>query len=88
MLKAAILGAGLFAAGIVQANADICANAWRTRNQIYKDAGYCFKTSRAIAAFGNAGCVHDAIHDVPLSPRQRREVQGLRDYERNMGCTD
>src|SRR6478736_4490831 len=33
-----------------------CDRAWEERNAIYKDAGYCFKTPKAIAAFGNRGC--------------------------------
>ena len=56
------------------------------RNAIYKQAGYCFRTPRAIAAFGNAGCSYDAIEDVPLSARQRAAVADLRVYERVNGC--
>jgi YARHG domain len=28
------------------------------RNWIYKENGYCFKTPKAIKAFGNAGCLY------------------------------
>jgi hypothetical protein len=59
---------------------------WYERNSIYKAAGYCFRTPRAISAFGNAGCVYDSEYDVPLSPRQRRRVQSIRALERDLGC--
>jgi hypothetical protein len=31
-----------------------CAELWMARNQIYADTGYCFKTARAKAVFGDA----------------------------------
>jgi hypothetical protein len=65
-----------------------CASLWFERNQIYKDAGYCFKTPRAMRAFGNAGCSYDDIDDVPLSANQRAVVQGIAAQERRMGCSD
>ena len=30
---------------------DLCDEMWSERNAIYKDAGYCFRTARAIRAF-------------------------------------
>ncbi len=33
-----------------------CDHLWERRNSIYAAAGYCFKTDRAIAHFGNIGC--------------------------------
>ncbi|PZQ15088.1 MAG: YARHG domain-containing protein [Ancylobacter novellus] len=65
---------------------DRCARLWFERNAVYKDAGYCFKTSRAISAFGNAGCSFDAIEDVPLSARQREYVARIQAEERNFHC--
>ena len=73
-----VLGAG---AG----RADECSSMWYGRNQIYKNAGYCFKTARAIAEFGNAGCQYDDIRDVPLSARDQatiaRYVRGEQLYD-------
>ncbi len=83
-LVAAIAGAA-FAPSLAQAS---CASLWSARNQIYKDAGYCFKTSRAIRAFGNAGCSFDDINDVPLTARQRAAVRDIVAQERRMGCGD
>ena len=68
------------------ARAQGCAEAWYQRNLIYKQAGYCFRTPRAIGAFGNAGCSYDAVEDVPLSARQRAQVAELRAFERANAC--
>ncbi len=85
LATAAILAGAFFAPGIAQAS---CASLWRERNQIYKDAGYCFKTSRAIRSFGNSGCAYDDINDVPLSAHQRSAVRDIAAQERRMGCND
>jgi len=58
------------------------------RNSTYKSAGYCFKTPRAIARFGNAGCLHDSEGDVPLSAAQRRLIGSIVADERAQGCGD
>lgn len=65
-----------------------CRDLWMERNQIYKDAGYCFQTRRAIATFGNAGCAYDRQADVPLSANQRRIIAAIRNVERWRGCTE
>lgn len=66
--------------------ADACSELWFSRNQIYKSAGYCFKTGRAIAAFGNAGCHDDDMRDVPLSERDRAAVGRCIRQEAALGC--
>ena len=68
------------------AQADECSDLWFRRNQVYKSAGYCFKTGRAIAAFGNAGCQYDDISDVPLSQRDRVIVGRFARDEAALGC--
>lgn len=83
--RAVLIVAVVFAAGAAEAS---CASLWRERNQIYKDAGYCFKTARAIRAFGNAGCQFDSVNDVPLSANQRAIVSDIVEQERMMGCRD
>ena len=55
-------------------------------NNIFKDAGYCFKTPRAIRTFGNAGCGYDSESDVPLSERDRQRVNAIQRIEREKGC--
>ncbi len=63
-----------------------CDELWGERNAIYKDAGYCFRTERAIRAFGNAGCKYDELADVPLSARQRADIADIQRQERAAGC--
>ncbi len=63
-----------------------CDALWGERNAIYKDAGYCFRTERAIRAFGNAGCRYDDLADVPLSARQRADIAEIQRQERVNGC--
>jgi len=64
-----------------------CAGLWYERNAIFREAGYCFRTDRAIEAFGNDGCRYLNIEDVPLTRRQRAEVDRIRRWEREKGCT-
>jgi hypothetical protein len=64
----------------------ICQSLWVERNAIYKDAGYCFKTDRAISYFGNAGCRYEYEGDLPLSPRQRARIASILAEERANGC--
>jgi hypothetical protein len=81
---------GMLAAGVCLAStpaaADTCQDLWYSRNEVYKTLGYCFKTTRAIRAFGNAGCLYDDIEDVPLNRAQRRMVADLQREERALGC--
>lgn len=67
------------------AQAQSCGDLWYRRNSIFKAAGYCFKTARAIRAFGNAGCSYDSEYDVPLSARQRALAAAIGE-ERALGC--
>jgi hypothetical protein len=68
------------------AAAQSCEDLWYERNSIYKSAGYCFKTRRAISAFGNAGCIYDRQEDVPLSASERRRVDAIVRQERAYAC--
>jgi hypothetical protein len=65
-----------------------CDELWAERNAVYHDAGYCFRTARAIAAFGNAGCRFDDMRDVPLSARDRAKVNEIVRQERQNGCRE
>lgn len=79
-LVAAILGT------CGSAHADPCSDLWFSRNQIYKDAGLCFKTARAIETFGNAGCQFDDARDLPLSGRDRTIIDRYVREEADLGC--
>jgi hypothetical protein len=63
-----------------------CQPLWDVRNWIYKEKGYCFKTPKAIKAFGNAGCLYDDIAQVPLSTVERANVTAIKKAEANKGC--
>jgi len=72
--------------GIAPARADICDDLWVQRNSIYKAYGYCFKTPKAIAYFGNAGCQYDYEGDIPFSHADKARVLAIKKQERALGC--
>lgn len=84
LLAAALLSGGL--ASPAFANPQACADLWTARNEIYKAQGYCFRTKRAIAAFGNAGCQYDTIEDLPLSANDHRAIADIVRQERALRC--
>ena len=63
-----------------------CDQLWLGRNSVFKEAGYCFKTPRAIGVFGNAGCQFDDINAVVLSPENQRFVESMQLAERAKAC--
>jgi hypothetical protein len=73
-------------AGDVQGDAYDCKELWVMRNQIYKDAGYCFATAKGIGYFGNGGCGYHSIAALPLSDNDRNIVSGIRKSEKRQGC--
>jgi hypothetical protein len=72
--------------GVSSVHAQSCQDLWVERNSYYKEAGYCFKTARAISYFGNAGCVYDNEAAVPLSRGVRARIAQIVRLEREMGC--
>lgn len=87
MAAAAILMAAAGGAAAQDYTSWSCQDLWFERNQIYKDAGYCFQTGRAIRTFGNAGCRYDRQGDVPLSANQRRIILQIIRAEHLNGCS-
>jgi Domain of unknown function (DUF4424)/YARHG domain len=63
-----------------------CDGLWYQRNSIFKTAGYCFTTPRAIKAFGNAGCQYDDVKNVPLSEAQRQTIDEITRVEAAKRC--
>ena len=84
LLAAALLSGEL--ASPAFANPQACADLWTARNEIYKAQGYCFRTKRAIAAFGNAGCQYDDVEDLPLSANDHRVIADIVRQERALRC--
>ena len=68
------------------AHAQSCQALWVERNSYYKQAGYCFKTQRAIQYFGNAGCYIYNEGDIQFPPGVWARIQQIRRIERAMGC--
>ena len=81
-LAVAASGVGL----VSTASAQSCQDLWVERNSYYKEAGYCFKTSRAISYFGNGGCIYDIEADVPLPRGIRARIAEITRIERSSGC--
>src|SRR5262245_38875867 len=68
------------------ANAQSCQQLWVERNSYYKRHGYCFKTPRAIAYFGNGGCRYHNEAAVPRSGAERARIAQIQRLERAYGC--
>jgi hypothetical protein len=64
-----------------------CQPLWEVRNWIYKENGYCFKTPKAIKAFGNAGCLYDNAAQVPLNKFEKYNVNVIKKVEKQKGCS-
>jgi hypothetical protein len=85
LIAAAALAAGAVAS-VSAAQAQSCQDLWVERNSYYKEAGYCFKTSRAISYFGNAGCQYDNEASLPLPRGVRGRIADITRMERRLGC--
>ena len=63
-----------------------CQILWEMRNWIYKENGYCFRTPKAIEAFGNSGCRYDDVAQVPLNDIERHNMTTIKSVEIKKGC--
>lgn len=63
-----------------------CEDLYLARNAIYFANGYCFKTQRAIATFGNAGCRWRNDGEVPFTRLERANIDSITAVERRSGC--
>jgi hypothetical protein len=86
MVRTAIVLGATLVGSPVQAGLS-CDDLWGARNAVYAEAGYCFKTERAIRAFGgNRDCRFTDINDVPLSANDRRKIAQILEQERAARC--
>ena len=83
---AAGLGTVATSAFAMPVDAMSCKQLWVKRNAIYKANGYCFKTTKAIKYFGNAGCYVDDMSDVSLSKKEMKRVMTFQHWEQVNGC--
>lgn len=56
------------------------------RNWIFKARGYCFKTPKAVADYGNEGCVYDDEAMVPKNDYERDNLIAIARLEAERGC--
>ncbi len=82
MLMAAVTSAS----NIPGAYAQSCQQLWVERNSYYKARGYCFKSARAIAYFGNGGCFVGDERHLRLTPAERTRIAQIGQLERAYGC--
>ena len=82
LLAAATLGA---TASVVQAQS--CQSLWVERNQYYKNAGYCFKTDRAIRLFRQSRLPLQQRGQLPLSRSVRNRIDAIVRLEARLGCS-
>jgi len=73
-------------AATAPAFAQNCFSLWVERNTYYKQAGYCFKTERAIRYFGNQGCYIYDESQIQFPPAIWARIQQIRRIERAWGC--
>jgi len=83
-ILAGFLAVATLGAAPPAAMAQDCQSLWVERNTYYKQAGYCFRTARAIQYFGNDGCYLNSEPNFPYNIRQR--IQQLLQAERAYGC--
>ncbi len=83
VLTAVTAGIGMMSFASAQQS---CQDLWVERNTYYKNAGYCFKTDRAISYFGNQGCMYYDEARVPLPRGIRARIAEITWLERRNGC--
>jgi hypothetical protein len=65
-----------------------CEFLYTMRNQIYAEHHYCFQTARAIATFGNQGCVSANANALGLNSVELANAATILQAERAMGCPE
>jgi hypothetical protein len=65
-----------------------CEFLYEMRNSIYAAHHYCFHTPRAIATFGNAGCLYRDPNLAPLNAIERDNAAVLLRAEQMKGCAE
>lgn len=64
-----------------------CQNLWYVRNNIYNEAGLCFRTAAAQAVFDNSDCTTWNAASLPLNANEQRNISRIRNVEKEKGCT-
>lgn len=69
-------------------NGPTCEFLYVMRNSIFKQHGYCFKTARGIATFGNQGCVSGNPNALGLNGIERANAGTILRAEQTLGCPE
>ena len=73
-------------ATLAQYSGQSCDQLYYARNSIYKAAGLCFHTARAIQTIGNAGCQYDNAGELRLSRNDQSNIAAIMEQERYLRC--
>jgi hypothetical protein len=65
-----------------------CDFLYTMRNEIYAEHHYCFKTARAIATFGNDGCISGNPNALGLNGVERANAATILKAEHMLGCPE
>ena len=65
-----------------------CDFLYTMRNGVYAEHHYCFKTQRAIATFGNQGCVSGDAGAIGLNRVEVANAATILKAERALGCPE
>lgn len=65
-----------------------CEFLYTMRNGIFAEHGYCFRTARGRATFGNQGCITSDFNALGLNPTERYNAQTIQQAERAKGCVE
>ena len=65
-----------------------CDFLYTMRNAIYAEHHYCFKTQRAIATFGNQGCVSGDANAIGLNRIESANAATILRVEHAKGCPE
>lgn len=65
-----------------------CEFLYTMRNAIFAEHGYCFRTARGRATFGNQGCISSDVNALGLNPTERYNAETILEAERAKGCVE
>jgi hypothetical protein len=64
-----------------------CQNLWYVRNNIYNEAGLCFRSAAAQQMFDNSDCTTYDAATLPLNGNEQNNIARIRKVEKEKGCT-
>lgn len=64
-----------------------CQNLWYVRNNIYNEAGLCFRSATAQQMFDNSDCTTYDAASLPLNGNEQQNIARIRKVEKDKGCT-